>query len=93
MSFGLPSISLTRTRHCVLGESGTVTDWLPSLAVLETSVDHEAPPFVESSIFTLPTLPTVLQVTVAELPTTQVSPPSGLVTVTVTVGVSPSGPT
>ena len=81
---------VTRMRACVLRQADWTTKvWLPSFAVEDLStIEYEAPPFVDSSILTLldvGRLPD--QSTVTVVPTVQVSPPFGLVTVSVGVAI------
>jgi hypothetical protein len=47
---------------------------------------YVAPPSVEYSIFTFPTVPVIVQVMARDVPTIQLSPPFGDVTVIVGVG-------
>ncbi len=64
MSEGVPSGSVTRMRHEALGVEGIVTVWLPSFCVPAASDIHAEPPFVDKSMFRLPTVPVELHVTV-----------------------------
>ena len=81
VSVGLPSVSLTLTRHWFEETFGTVQENEPSLAVDEVMVDHEVPLFDEYSIFTFPTLPEEVQVIDREEPAAQLSLPLGDFTV------------
>lgn len=73
------------TRHWEELFEGTVHLCEPSLAVEVTMLVQLLPLLVEYWIFTLPTVPVVLQVIVCDAPTTSVSPPLGEVTVMVGV--------
>jgi hypothetical protein len=73
------SVILTRQLSDVV--PGTVQVKLPSLAVEETIVVHEAPLLREYSIFTLPTGPMKVQVILWLEPVSQYSPPLGEVIV------------
>jgi hypothetical protein len=63
--------------------AGAVTTqvWVPSLGVDPRIVVQVVPPFRDSSTLTLPVIPTDVQVIVWVLPTFQLSPPLGAVTV------------
>jgi hypothetical protein len=56
-SDGLPSTSVTLTRHVWDGMFGIVHEYVPSSGVLAMIVDHVNPLFVVRSIFTFPLVP------------------------------------
>ena len=85
-STGLPSVSLTLTRHVVDGALGTVHVCDPSSGVLAITVVQLVPLLVEYSIFTVPLVPDEVQVMFWLEPTCQISPPLGEVTVMVAGG-------
>jgi type IV secretory pathway VirB2 component (pilin) len=83
-SVGVPVEAwLIRTRQLVEGAFGTVQAKLPLFVVEATIAAYVAPPSVEYSIFTFPTVPVVVQVRVCDDPAVQLSPPLGDVTVSV----------
>ena len=96
-STGLPSVSLTRTRHVADTALGTVHECEPSSGVLATTLSQLVPLLVEYSNLTVPLLPLDVQVIFWIEPTGQPSPPFGDVTAIVPgvvfVGVirTPSG--
>ena len=86
VSAGLPSSSSTRIRPDTVGVFGTMNTWLPSFGVLAAKEDQLAPPFVDKSIFRLPTVPCEVQVMVLVSACVHSSLPLGDVTVTDTGG-------
>src|ERR1041385_3719433 len=86
-SAGAPLVTCTRTRQLVLAINGARMVFEPEFVTLPASLCHHAPPSTAKSMFTLPPVPVVLQVTVAGAPAVQMFPPLGEMTVTPFVGV------
>ena len=87
-------VEVIRMRALVLVAPLTVQAWLPSLGVEETRVDQVAPPSRESAILTRLVVlrPVEVQRMTWELLTGQLSPPLGVVTVSVGPVASPASP-
>jgi hypothetical protein len=78
--------SLTRTKACVVGALGTTHEYGVALAgMLASIVVHVEPPLVEYSSLTLEMFDHVQEIDCV-VPTIQLSPPFGLMTVTVAGG-------